>query len=69
MFPNETLMKPETWDAILGSMIAVRDAHGWRGSEHLEELEPRFLALCKSLLDRGDQELAWTCTLIVTAEQ
>ncbi len=30
MFPNEVMMKPETWNGILGAMIAVRDAHGWR---------------------------------------
>jgi sugar phosphate isomerase/epimerase len=30
MFPNETMMKPETWNSILGAMIAVRDAHGWK---------------------------------------
>ena len=29
MFSNETMMKPETWRKILGTMIAVRDAHGW----------------------------------------
>jgi hypothetical protein len=29
MFPNEVMMKPETWNAILSTMIAVRDAHGW----------------------------------------
>jgi len=29
MFPNATMMKPETWNDILSSMIAVRDAHGW----------------------------------------
>ncbi len=29
MFPNETLMKPQTWNDILATMIAVRDAHGW----------------------------------------
>jgi sugar phosphate isomerase/epimerase len=29
MFPNEVMMKPETWNKILASMIAVRDAHGW----------------------------------------
>ncbi|MEE3178683.1 MAG: sugar phosphate isomerase/epimerase, partial [Verrucomicrobiota bacterium] len=29
MFPNETLEKPETWNAILKAMIDVRDAHGW----------------------------------------
>ena len=30
MFPNETLMKPQTWNDILGAMVAVRDAHGWK---------------------------------------
>jgi sugar phosphate isomerase/epimerase len=30
MFPNEVMMKPETWNAILSTMVAVRDAHGWR---------------------------------------
>ncbi|HWE40044.1 MAG TPA: TIM barrel protein [Isosphaeraceae bacterium] len=29
MFPNATMMRPETWKAILAAMIAVRDAHGW----------------------------------------
>ncbi|MBE3132718.1 MAG: TIM barrel protein [Acidobacteria bacterium] len=29
MFPNEVMMKPETWNDILGAMVAVRDAHGW----------------------------------------
>lgn len=31
MFPNETMMKPETWNEILGAMLDVRDAHGWSG--------------------------------------
>ena len=29
MFPNEVMMRPETWNEILGVMLAVRDAHGW----------------------------------------
>jgi sugar phosphate isomerase/epimerase len=29
MFPNETMMKAQTWNDILGAMVAVRDAHGW----------------------------------------
>ena len=29
MFPNDVMMKPETWNGILSAMIAVRDAHGW----------------------------------------
>jgi sugar phosphate isomerase/epimerase len=29
MFPNATMMKQETWNGILRTMMAVRDAHGW----------------------------------------
>jgi len=29
MFPNDVLMKQQTWNDILAAMIAVRDAHGW----------------------------------------
>jgi sugar phosphate isomerase/epimerase len=29
MFPNETMMRPGTWTSVLGTMIAVRNAHGW----------------------------------------
>jgi len=29
MFPNETMMKSQTWNDILKAMVAVRDAHGW----------------------------------------
>ena len=29
MFPNETMMQPSTWQNVLGTMIAVRNAHGW----------------------------------------
>ena len=29
MFPNETMMKPGTWNDVLAAMLAVRDAHGW----------------------------------------
>ncbi len=31
MFPNDVMMMSETWAEILGAMIKVRDAHGWRG--------------------------------------
>ena len=31
MFPNDVMMKPETWNGILAAMIAVREAHGWNG--------------------------------------
>ncbi len=30
MFPNATMMNPETWNSILATMLAVRDAHGWQ---------------------------------------
>jgi hypothetical protein len=30
MFPNEVMMKPQTWNDILDVMIKVRDAHGWQ---------------------------------------
>lgn len=30
MFPNEVMMKPETWNDILAAMIQVRNAHGWQ---------------------------------------
>jgi sugar phosphate isomerase/epimerase len=30
MFPNEVMKKKQTWTDILGAMVAVRDAHGWR---------------------------------------
>lgn len=29
MFPNATMMQPQTWNDVLATMIAVRDAHGW----------------------------------------
>ncbi len=28
MFPNEVMMQPQTWNDILGAMVAVREAHG-----------------------------------------
>jgi hypothetical protein len=31
MFPNELMIKQETWNDILGAMIKVRERHGWRG--------------------------------------
>lgn len=30
MFSNAVMHKPETWNSILASMLAVRNAHGWR---------------------------------------
>ncbi|MDQ2712948.1 MAG: sugar phosphate isomerase/epimerase [Acidobacteriota bacterium] len=29
MFPNATMLRPDTWNEILETMIAVRNAHGW----------------------------------------
>ena len=30
MFPNDVMMKQQTWNDILGAMIQVRERHGWR---------------------------------------
>ncbi|HTM47897.1 MAG TPA: TIM barrel protein [Bryobacteraceae bacterium] len=30
MFPNAVMMQPKTWNDILATMLAVREAHGWR---------------------------------------
>jgi hypothetical protein len=30
MFPNAVMEMQDTWNAVLGAMIKVRDAHGWR---------------------------------------
>ena len=29
MFPNAVMMDPETWNDVLRTMLAVREAHGW----------------------------------------
>ena len=29
MFSNETMLKPQTWNDILGAMVKVREQHGW----------------------------------------
>jgi sugar phosphate isomerase/epimerase len=29
MFPNATMLAPQTWNDILATLIAVRNAHGW----------------------------------------
>ena len=29
MFPNAVLLRPETWNTVLATMLAVRDVHGW----------------------------------------
>lgn len=29
MFPNEVMMKQQTWNDVLGAMIKVRELHGW----------------------------------------
>ena len=30
MFPNDVMMKQETWNNILAAMIQVRENHGWK---------------------------------------
>jgi sugar phosphate isomerase/epimerase len=31
MFPNSTMLDQQTWNDVLGTMIQVRNAHGWDG--------------------------------------
>jgi hypothetical protein len=31
MFPNEMMMRQQTWNDILAAMIQVRENHGWKG--------------------------------------
>jgi sugar phosphate isomerase/epimerase len=46
MFPNEVMMKPQTWNDILGVMVAVRNAHGWREDEApVEPVAPESAAV------------------------
>ena len=30
MFPNAVMEKQQTWNDVLGAMVKVREAHGWR---------------------------------------
>jgi hypothetical protein len=30
MFPNAVMMQQSTWNSILATMLAVRQAHGWQ---------------------------------------
>jgi sugar phosphate isomerase/epimerase len=45
MFPNEVMMKQQTWNDILAVMIAVRDSHGWREVEPLKTAPPKPAAV------------------------
>ena len=33
MFPNAVMFEPQTWNDILATLMAVRDAHGWDAAE------------------------------------
>ena len=33
MFPNDVMKDPRTWNEILATLIAVRNAHGWEDSD------------------------------------
>jgi sugar phosphate isomerase/epimerase len=39
MFPNATMLQQQTWNDILATMIAVRDAHGWNTVQPTEALQ------------------------------
>jgi hypothetical protein len=38
MFPNATMLQQQTWNDVLATMIAVRNAHGWEASQPAEAL-------------------------------
>ena len=56
MFPNAVMRKQETWNDILHTMIAVRDAHGWRDDE--EELLTEARPLAPIEIDRSEPRKA-----------
>lgn len=37
MFPNEVLLKQQTWNDILATMIEVRNLHGWEESVQVDQ--------------------------------
>jgi len=37
MFPNEVLLKQQTWNDILATMIEVRNMHGWEESVQIDQ--------------------------------
>ena len=37
MFSNDVMMKPQTWNDILATMIKVRQLHGWHEKEQLAD--------------------------------
>ena len=37
MFPNEVMMKPQTWNDILEVMVQVRDQHGWQEGPNIPQ--------------------------------
>ncbi len=45
MFPNAVMEQPQTWNAILKTMIDVRDAHGWREGAASTNAAPRKLVI------------------------
>lgn len=40
MFPNATMSKQDTWNQILATMLAVREAHGWNETQASEAGRP-----------------------------
>lgn len=39
-FPAQLLLNQETWDGVLASMIAIRDAHGWKDTAPRKRIDP-----------------------------
>ncbi len=45
MFPNEVMMRQETWNGILRTMIAVRGLHGWTEQQPEPALSPEAVTV------------------------
>ena len=60
MFPNEVMMKQQTWNDILAAMIAVRETHGWTENGTAEEEDESGVVqvrrFASSLGEEGVQE-------------
>jgi hypothetical protein len=50
MFPNSVMTEPETWNEILKTMLAVREAHGW--SEEAAPATPQPITLASRRTSR-----------------
>jgi sugar phosphate isomerase/epimerase len=53
MFPNEVMMKQQTWNDILATMIRVREAHGWHEPTVAEKLTAAVIKVAQPAPQRA----------------